>query len=63
MALRWLSRTHGAAKAGRKVVTKAEGKVDTTGGTVLIWFLLESLGFDIWFDSVWQIPATEPPNS
>ena len=46
-----------------KVVTKAEGKVDTTGGTVLIWFFLENLGFDIWFDSVWQIPATEPPHS
>ena len=24
---------------------------------------LENLGFDNWFDSVWQIPATEPPHS
>ena len=24
---------------------------------------LKSLAFDNWFDSVWQIPATEPPNS
>ena len=32
----WLSRTLVAAKASRKVATKAEGKVGTTGGTVAI---------------------------
>ena len=32
----WLSRTLVAARASRKVATKAEGKVGTTGGTVAI---------------------------
>ena len=32
----WLSRTLVAARASRKVPTKAEGKVGTTGGAVAI---------------------------
>ena len=35
-----------AAKASRKVATKAEGKVGTTGGTVAI----EGLGHGMWHD-------------